>query len=504
MSSNNSKKRLEIKNISYISTYNLAKSGINKISSDNKRFLTGFKSEANKNINNSNNIRNNSNSTNKNASKQGKRNKNQKSLNESPNMRLTSPKFLTNNNLGENKGSSTPSESPLMFSINQSTKNKKNKNNNNKGGGINLIADMEKFNKTLKNNEKNIIKKIYTSNLDTNFLLATKHFCKSVGKDSQNFISKRNYTGLLLDQGNKSENNCPKNNFISKKSGNKKNSNNITNTTNNTNNNTNNNIQNNNNLNSNISYNNSNSNHNMNTNNSNQSNSNIINKRNQNNNNHNNNNNNINGLFSSTSTNSINNFLNKNVNNIKTVNLVGTNNNNNIKINNKNYKSNYNIKISGKRSIKTKSAEQNAHNPKLYKNELVCNTNFIINFFAQKNEKRFKNKDIGNEVQKRQNKENKNIKNQNKVLNVPNKLNNLNNNLENISNINSKEKSYMSTTTNNNISTTAGNIPNNIISTQKDNINKNDDLILDELNLEEVHFYIVKTTQNFKKCELDF
>ena len=129
MTSNNSKKRLEIKNISYISTYNLAKSGINKISSDNKRLLTGIKSELNTNSNttNSNNIRNSLNSTNKNISKQGKINKNKKSINESPNMRLTDPKFMTNNNFNKNKGSSTPSVSPLMFSLSQTTKFKKNK-----------------------------------------------------------------------------------------------------------------------------------------------------------------------------------------------------------------------------------------------------------------------------------------------------------------------------------------------------------------------------------------
>ena len=123
MSSNNSKKRLEIKNISYISTYNLAKSNMGKISSDNKRLLTGNIIEFNKNFNNSNNIRNNSNSTNKNISKQNKRNKN--NLNDSPNIRLTSPKFFTNNNFNKNKGSSTPSVSPLMFSLSQTSKNKK-------------------------------------------------------------------------------------------------------------------------------------------------------------------------------------------------------------------------------------------------------------------------------------------------------------------------------------------------------------------------------------------
>ena len=186
MSSNNSNKRLEIKNISYISTYNLSKAcNMNKISSDNKRLLTGFKSETSKTNNNSNHMRNNSNSTNKNVSKQGKRNKNKKSLNESPNLRLTSPKFLTNNNFNKNKGSSTPSVSPLMFSLSQTSKNKKNKVNSK--GGINLIANLEKYSGTGKTNEKNIIKNIYTTKIDNNFLL-NKYFCKSVGKDSQNFI----------------------------------------------------------------------------------------------------------------------------------------------------------------------------------------------------------------------------------------------------------------------------------------------------------------------------
>ena len=31
-----------------------------------------------------------------------------------------------------------------------------------------------------------------------------------------------------------------------------------------------------------------------------------------------------------------------------------------------------------------------------------------------------------------------------------------------------------------------------------------DNCNIDELNLEELHFYIVEVTQNFKKCELDF
>ena len=293
MSSNNNKKKLEIKNVSYISTYNLAKNGINKNSLDNKRLLTGIKNEVNKNYNNSNNIRNNSNSTNKNISSQNKKVK-KKSLNESPNIRLTSPKFI--NNFLKSKGSSTPSVSPIMFSLSQTSKNKKNKNNN---CGVNLIANIEKkINKTSKNNEKKIIKNIYTSNIDNNFLWSqlNKH-CKSVGKDSQNFISKRNYAGLLLnDAGNKLDNNYCRNIDI-KKNDNK--SSNINSTNNGSVKNNNNNLINN------ISYSNV-TNQNMNTNNSNQSNSNInINKKIV------EKNNNGNGLFSSTSTNSINNFINK-------------------------------------------------------------------------------------------------------------------------------------------------------------------------------------------------
>ena len=471
MSSNNSNKRLEIKNISYISTYNLSKAcNMNKISSDNKRLLTGFKSETNKTNNNSNHMRNNSNSTNKNVSKQGKRNKNKKSLNESPNLRLTSPKFLTNNNFHKNKGSSTPSVSPLMFSLSQTSKNKKNKVN--PKGGINLIANLEKFNGTGKAKEKNIIKNIYTTKLDNNFLL-NKYFCKSVGKDTQNFISKRNFAGISLNQGNKSENSHEKNNTNTKND--IKNNNYII-------------IQNNNkNINNNIN-NSNNTNQNMNTNKSNQSNSNITNKRNP-------TNNNGNGLFSSTSTNSINNILNKNVNNIKTVNLVGTNNNNN-----KNHKVNYKNKSGNKRAIKTKSAEQTAHNPNFFKNELVYNTSYIINFFQSKNVKKIKSKDIiEKKHQKKENKENKNSKNQNKVLNIQNKLNN---NSDNISSVN-KEKSYVSTTTtNNNISTTAGNVINNMNSNVK-KMNYSD-INNEELNLEELHFFMVNNIQEYKKNELDF
>ena len=84
MSSNNSKKILEIKNISYISIFNIAKSGMTKVSSDNKRLLTGNIVELNKNINISNNFKKNSNSTNKNISKHNKRNKN--NLNDSQNI----------------------------------------------------------------------------------------------------------------------------------------------------------------------------------------------------------------------------------------------------------------------------------------------------------------------------------------------------------------------------------------------------------------------------------
>ena len=483
MSSNNNQKKLEIKNVSYISTYNLAKTGINKNSLDNKRILTGIRNEANKNFNNSNNIRNNSNSTNKNISSQNKKVK-KKSLNESPNIRLTSPKFI--NNFLKSKGSSTPSVSPIMFSLSQTSKNKKNKNSN---CGINLIANIEKkINKASKNNEKKIIKNIYTSNTDNNFLWSqlNKH-CKSVGKNSQNFISKRNYAGLLLnDDGNKLDNNCCRNIDI-KKTDNKSNNTNNTNNASLKNNN--------NNLINNISYSNI-TNQNMNTNNSNQSNSNInINKKIV------EKNNNGNGLFSSTSTNSINNFINKNVNNIKTVNLISNNDSNN---KNKIYKSNYNIKFGNKRSVKTKSAEQASHNQKFNKNEMVYNTNYIINFIEKKNDRKIKNKNNGHAPQRRQDNQNKNFKNQNKVLNVQNNLQNINgNNSEDIiKNLSNKEKSYISTTTNNNISTTAGNIPNNSNITQK-NIN-NDEINLDDLNLEELHFYIVSITQNYKKVEKDY
>ena len=483
MSSNNNQKKLEIKNVSYISTYNLAKTGINKNSLDNKRILTGIRNEANKNFNNSNNIRNNSNSTNKNISSQNKKVK-KKSLNESPNIRLTSPKFI--NNFLKSKGSSTPSVSPIMFSLSQTSKNKKNKNSN---CGINLIANIEKkINKASKNNEKKIIKNIYTSNTDNNFLWSqlNKH-CKSVGKNSQNFISKRNYAGLLLnDDGNKLDNNCCRNIDI-KKADNKSNNTNNTNNASLKNNN--------NNLINNISYSNI-TNQNMNTNNSNQSNSNInINKKIV------EKNNNGNGLFSSTSTNSINNFINKNVNNIKTVNLISNNNSNN---KNKINKSNYNIKFGNKRSVKTKSAEQASHNQKFNKNEMVYNTNYIINFIEQKNDRKTKNKNNGHVPQRKQDNQNKNSKNQNKVLNVQNNLQNINgNNSEDIiKNLSNKEKSYISTTTNNNISTTAGNIPNNSNITQK-NIN-NDEINLDDLNLEELHFYIVSITQNYKKVEKDY
>ena len=123
MSSNNSKKRIEIKSITYKTTYNITKSGITEFAPAHKRLLTGNIIEISKNINNSNNIRKNSNSNNKNISKQNK--KNQKNMNKSPNIRLTNPQFLVNNNFIKNKGSSTPSVSPLMFSLNQTSKNKK-------------------------------------------------------------------------------------------------------------------------------------------------------------------------------------------------------------------------------------------------------------------------------------------------------------------------------------------------------------------------------------------
>lgn len=484
MSSNNNKK-LEIKNVSYISTYNLTKTGINKNSLDNKRLLTGIRNDAYKNPNNSNNIRNNSNSTNKNISSQNKKIK-KKSLNESPNIRLTSPKFITNNFV-KGKGSSTPSVSPIMFSLSQTSKNKKNKISN---CGINLISNIEKKNnKTSKNIEKKIIKNIYTSNIDNNFLWSqlNKH-SKSVGKDNHNFISKRNYTGLLLnDAANKLNNNYCRNNDIKKNENKSSNMNNTNNAS----------AKNNNNLINNVSYSNI-TNHNMNTNNSNQSNSNInINKKIV------DKNNNIsNGLFSSTSTNSINNFINKNVNNIKTVNLISKNESSN-KNKNKINKSNYNNKYGNKRTVKTKSAEQAFHNQKFHKNEMVYNTNYIINFIEPKNNRKAKNKNNVHS-KRRQDNENKSSKNQNKVLNVQNKLTNINsNNSEYISsNLINKEKSYISTTTNNNISTTAGNIQNNNNVAQK--IINNDEINLDELNLEELHFYIVNITQNYKKVEMEF
>lgn len=135
-----------------------------------------------------------------------------------------------------------------------------------------LLILKKKINKASKNNEKKIIKNIYTSNTDNNFLWSqlNKH-CKSVGKNSQNFISKRNYAGLLLnDDGNKLDNNCCRNIDI-KKTDNKSNNTNNTNNASLKNNN--------NNLINNISYSNI-TNQNMNTNNSNQSNSNInINKK---------------------------------------------------------------------------------------------------------------------------------------------------------------------------------------------------------------------------------
>ena len=466
MSSNNSKKRLEIKSITFKTTYNLTKSGMSKINPDNKRLLTGIIIDLNKNNNNANNNRKNSHSNNKNISKQNKRNK--KSLDKSPNIRLTSPQFLSNNNFMKNKGSSTPSVSPLMFSLSQTSKNK---NNNLKVGIKNLISDIEnKFNKTFKNNDKNII--IHSSNLDNNYILsqAKKKICKSVGKDSQNMVSKRNFNGLLLDPGNKTENNYLNNKIKNKKITKIENNLNI--------------IQ----INSNI---NSNTNINMNSNNSNQSNSNIIKKRNQNNGN--------NGLISSTSTNSINNF-NKNVNNIKTVNLINNSNENSNKNNSKINKSNFfnkNNNNNNKRGLKTKSAEQTSHNPKFYKNELVYNTNYIINFIESKNEKISKNKERISNNQKNKHKQNKISKNQNTVLNVQNNLKKINS--ENMGS--NKEKSNISSTTNN-LSTTSGNNIININSIKKDNYS--DGCNIDELNLEELHFFLVEITQNYKKCESEF
>ena len=52
MSSNNSKKRLEIKSITYKTTYNLTKPGITKFTTDNIRLLTGNLMDLTKNFNN--------------------------------------------------------------------------------------------------------------------------------------------------------------------------------------------------------------------------------------------------------------------------------------------------------------------------------------------------------------------------------------------------------------------------------------------------------------------
>ena len=224
MSSNNSKKRLEIKSITYKTTYNLTKPGITKFTTDNIRLLTGNLMDLTKNFNNSKNIRKNSHSNNKSISKQNK-----KILNKSPNVRLTSPNFATNNNYIKNKGSSTPSVSPLMFPLSQTTKN----NNNLKVDINHLISDYEnQFNKTLKNNNKNINSyNIHISNLDNNNLLfsqAQKHFCKSVGKETQNLVSKRNFNGILLDPNHKTDNN-----YLNNKNNNKRNNNKTKNNLNN-------------------------------------------------------------------------------------------------------------------------------------------------------------------------------------------------------------------------------------------------------------------------------
>ena len=78
----------------------------------------------------------------------------------------------------------------------------------------------------------------------------------------------------------------------------------------------------------------------------------------------------------------------------------------------------------------------------------------------------------------------------------------MNNNSDNISSVN-KEKSYVSTTaTNNNISTTAGNAINNVNSNVK-KMNYSD-INIEELSLEELHFYMVNNIQEYKNNELDF
>jgi len=78
----------------------------------------------------------------------------------------------------------------------------------------------------------------------------------------------------------------------------------------------------------------------------------------------------------------------------------------------------------------------------------------------------------------------------------------LSNNSDNISSVN-KEKSYVSTTTtNNNISTTAGNVINNVNSNVK-KMNYSD-INIEELSLEELHFFMVNNMQEYKKNELNF
>ena len=79
---------------------------------------------------------------------------------------------------------------------------------------------------------------------------------------------------------------------------------------------------------------------------------------------------------------------------------------------------------------------------------------------------------------------------------MQNNLKKINNNSENISTFN-KEKSYISNTTNN-ISTTSGN---NGINIQNYN---NEFSNVENLNLEELHFFLVGITQNYKLFESDF
>ena len=69
---------------------------------------------------------------------------------------------------------------------------------------------------------------------------------------------------------------------------------------------------------------------------------------------------------------------------------------------------------------------------------------------------------------------------------------------KNVTNL-TKEKSYLSTTTNN-LSTTAGNFNFNTTNIKYFNSVSNEN-ILDDINLEEFHFYMVYVAQNYKKFD---